>query len=142
MRRFCDNHPIVTRLRLEPLGLLAWLGLAAGSALAQPANDDFANARDLGTAGTGSVTGNNIIATGGQTYNISVDGYNFGIPQGDISLSWTTNTSGAMAGGDYRFTSSLYPVSEYESSPAAIDTRMGFIGPRMTVTRTGGHDGR
>src|ERR1043166_382582 len=218
MRRFCDNHPKVTPLRLLPLGLVACLGLAASSALAQPANDDFANAQDLGNAGTGSVIGDNINATeengeqfifgvpggqsvwyswtspfdgpvtfttsggdfdslfgvytgtavdalsivgegydlvsfsfsqpvtfivsAGQQYMISVDGYDFGIPQGDISLSWTTNTSGAMAAGDFRFTSALYPVSEYESAPYAINGRMGFIGPRMTVTRTGGHDGR
>ena len=63
MRRFCDHHPIVRRLRLLPLGLLAWLGLAAGSALAQPANDDFANAQDLGNAAIGSVTGDNVNAT-------------------------------------------------------------------------------
>src|SRR5205823_1466518 len=82
------------------------------------------------------------IATAGTTYNISVDGYNFGIPQGDITLTWTTNTTGAMTAGDFSFTSALYPVSEYESGPYAYNGRMHIIGPRMTITRTGGHDGR
>src|SRR6184192_3561596 len=164
MRRFCKNHPLVSRLSILPLGLLAWLGLAAGSALAQPPNDDFVNAQDLGTAPVGSVTGDNInateengeqfifgvpggqsvwytwtapadgpvtfttagsdfdsllgvytgpalgnltligegydlisfgfslpvsfVATAGTTYNIAVDGYVCGIPEGDIALSW------------------------------------------------------
>jgi uncharacterized delta-60 repeat protein/uncharacterized repeat protein (TIGR01451 family) len=218
MRRFCENHPKVTRHRILPLVALAWLGLAAGSALAQPTNDNFVNAQDLGTAGSGSVTGSNVnateetgeqfifgvpggqsvwykwtapadgpvtfstvgsgfdsllgvyvgpsvdnltlinegydlisfgftlpvtfVATAGQTYDISVDGYLFGIPQGNLVLTWTTNNTSAMAAGDFKFTAATYMVSEEESGFFPISANMGYVGPRLTVTRTGGSAGR
>src|SRR6266516_3949276 len=101
MRRFCDHHPIVRRLRLLPLGLLAWLGFAAGSALAQPANDDFANAYNLVPPGIGSTNGNNINAT-----EEIGEQFIFGVPGGQsVWYMWTAPSDGPVtfttAGSDF-----------------------------------------
>ncbi len=84
-----------------------------------------------------------LIAQGGTTYSVQVDGYAFGIPQGNIILSWSTN-AGPSAAGDFQFTSALYIASESESF-GAESGRMNpatTLGARMTITRLKGATGR
>ena len=206
--------------------IFLWLALFSTPVLAQPANDNFNLAQDLGNAPAGSVTGDNFDAThepgepylfggvlggasvwytwtapadgaytfttagsdfdallgvytgntvsnqaligegyslvsfgadlpvmftavAGTTYNITVDGYFFGVLEGDIVLSWFTNASTAFAAGDFRFTSDLYLVSESESffpisgrMHVAGETAPLGPGARLTVTRVQGDKGR
>ncbi len=77
-------------------------------------------------------------AVAGTTYKIAVDGYSDS-DQGLVKLNWG---GGGITAGDFRFTSGLHLYAEGESFPQAIDARMSFAGPRITVTRTGGAAGR
>src|ERR1043166_950201 len=160
--------------------IFLWLALFSTPVLAQPANDNFNMAQDLGFPPAGSdfgallgvYTGNTVsnqaligegyslvsfgadlpvmfTAVAGTTYNITVDGYFFGVLEGDIVLSWFTNASTAFAAGDFRFTSDLYLVSESESfGPIAgrmhVAGETAPLGPgaRLTVTRVQGDKGR
>ena len=92
MNRICvrDRRGFRSR-RLTILGALA-LFLAIGStpALAAPANDDFADARSLGTAVDGSVNGSNVGATketGEPDHAGNVGGHS-------VWYSWTAPSAG------------------------------------------------
>jgi hypothetical protein len=230
MRSLRMNNSFLGRLGLVPLGISAWLGLAASVALAQaPANDNFANAFAISGV-SGTTNGSNVGATveagepnllgvavgesvwykwtapadgaytfttagssfdsllgiytgsaldalalviegydilsipggfsqpasfkaaGGTAYYVQVDGYAFGLPDGNLVLSWNTNTQPSAA-GDFLFASQatapspaipLYIASESESFGPA-DPRGAMLatpGARLTVTRFKGATGR
>ncbi len=95
-------------------------------------------------------------ATAGTAYSVQVDGYAFGgppaLPDGNIVLSWNTNSLPSAA-GDFLFASQatapqnpmpLYIASERESA-APLDPRgmmHATAGARLTVTRLKGSTGR
>ena len=91
-------------------------------------------------------------ASAGTAYYVQVDGYAFGLPDGNIVLSWNTNSPPSSA-GDFLFASQatapspaipLYIASESESFPPA-DPRGAMLataGARLTVTRFKGATGR
>jgi len=96
-------------------------------------------------------------ASAGTAYYVQVDGYAFGLPDGNIVLSWNTNSQPSAA-GDFLFASQatapspaipLYIASESESSYPA-DPRGAMLwagypnppGARLTVTRFKGATGR
>src|SRR5579864_1831546 len=63
MCRLRDKIFVPDWRRILGVGILALFALAAGSVLAQPANDNFANAISLGSATWGSVSNDNTGAT-------------------------------------------------------------------------------
>jgi uncharacterized repeat protein (TIGR01451 family)/uncharacterized delta-60 repeat protein len=93
-------------------------------------NDDALNAATFNS----SVT---FAAIGGRTYMIAVDGFSDS-DQGNVVLNWTT---GGPWAGDFRFTSSFYNFSQFDSFPPEA-AKMGFITNRFTITRSGGSAGR
>jgi uncharacterized delta-60 repeat protein/uncharacterized repeat protein (TIGR01451 family) len=93
-------------------------------------NDDAVN----GATFNSSVT---FTATAGTKYMIAVDGFSSS-DQGGVVLNWVT---GGLWAGDFRFTSSFYNFSDFDSVPTG-DPRMSFITNRFTITRTGGSAGR
>src|ERR1051326_7479865 len=110
--------------------LAVYTGGALNSLVLVAENDDAVNAATFNS----SVT---FTAVGGQTYMIAVDGFS-SADQGTVILNWS---SGGLWAGDFRFTSSFYNFSEFDSFPP--DTgKMDFITNRFTITRTGGSAGR
>ncbi len=119
------------------MGVFTGTNVAALTTLA--ANDDF------GGTFQSSVS---FVATNGGTYYIGVYGWDFALfggelQMGKIFLHWAAGSplTAAVKAGDFHFTRTVFPISEYDSfapTAAYMDAMVG----RATVTRSGGSAGR
>lgn len=120
------------------------LGAYAGTSLAA-----LTYVADNDNYGSGLQSSLTFTATSNSVYYIKVDGFNagagYGASQGSVVLNWGSSISVGLQAGDFRFTSSYYLSSDYDTSwQPPLDPRgeMLSVPAHMTITREHGSAGK